>query len=91
MGLEYVKAFDPSNLPKSFDEKDQNRRRCARQCQGSLGNLYNLIFDATAKANEAGNYPVSLELQEVTKYSDVWFKKLYNKARELNGPATEID
>jgi hypothetical protein len=55
-----------------------------------MSNLYNYIFEASAKTS-SGTVPVSSELMEVTEAKESWFRSLYNKALELNEPATLMD
>ena len=92
---EYIAAFGDSDMPRSYEafarDPDKYKRIGSRQLKACMGNLYNYIFDATAKPNSSGARPVSSELMEVTGVSDVWFKNLYNKALELNEPAELMD
>ena len=92
---EYIAAFGDSDMPRTYEafarDPDKYKRIGSRQLKTCLGNLYNYIFDATAKAGSSGAVPVSSELMEVTEAKDSWFRSLYNKALELNEPATLMD
>ena len=92
---EYIAAFGDSDMPRTYEafarDPDKYKRIGSRQLKTCLGNLYNYIFDATAKAGSSGAVPVSAELMEVTEAKDSWFRSLYNKALELNEPATLMD
>ena len=92
---EYIAAFGDSDMPRTYEafakDPDKYKRIGSRQLKTCLGNLYNYIFDATAKAGSSGTVPVSAELMEVTEAKDSWFRSLYNKALELNEPATLMD
>ena len=78
---EYIAAFGDSDMPKSYEafakEPDKYKRIGTRQLKSAMVNLYNYVKDP--------------EIQEVTGASDAWFKKLYNKALELNEPAEMMD
>lgn len=91
----YVEVFDASELPRTYDEylrqEDKNNRIGSRQFQTALRNLENFIYDATAKPDDKGRYPVNLELQEVTGYSDAWYNELFQKADALGSAAKEAD
>ena len=92
---EYIAAFGDSDMPRTYEafarDPDKYKRIGSRQLKTCLGNLYNDIFDSTAKAGSSGAVPVSAELMEVTEAKDSWFRSLYNKALELNEPATLMD
>jgi len=92
---DYIEIFDASQMPKTYDayllQEDKNNRIGTRQFQTALNNLSNFIFDATAKPDEKGRYPVSLELQEVTGYSDAWYSALYEKADAMSKSAKDVD
>ena len=92
---EYIAAFGDSDMPRTYEafarDPDKYKRIGTRQVKSCLGNLYNYIFDSTAKAGSSGAVPVSAELMEVTEAKDTWFRSLYNKALELNEPATLMD
>ena len=78
---EYIAAFGDSDMPNSYEvfakNPDKYKRIGTRQLQSAMVNLYNYVKDP--------------EIQEVTGASDAWFKKLYNKALELNEPAELMD
>ena len=78
---EYIAAFSDTDMPRTYEafakEPDKYKRIGARQIKTALGNLYNYVKDP--------------EIQEVTGASDEWFRNLYNKALELNEPATLMD
>jgi type IV secretory pathway VirB4 component len=78
---EYIAAFGDSDMPRSYEvfakDPDKYKRIGSRQLKTALSNLYTFIRDP--------------DLQEVTGATDEWFKKLYNKALELNEPATLMD
>ena len=92
---EYIAAFGDTDMPRSYEafarDPEKYRRIGSRQLKTCMGNLYNYIFDATAKPSSSGVKAVSPELMEVTGVSDVWFRNLYNKALELNEPAELMD
>ena len=92
---EYIDAFGDSDMPRTYEafarDPDKYKRIGTRQLKASLGNLYNYIFDSTAKAGSSGAVPVSAELMEVTEAKDTWFRNLYNKALELNESAKMMD
>ena len=92
---EYIAAFGDSDMPRSYEafarDPDKYKRIGSRQLKAALGNLYNYIFDASAKSASTGAIPVSAELMEITEAKDSWFRNLYNKALELNEPATLMD
>ncbi len=78
---EYIAAFGDSDMPNSYEvfakNPDGYKRIGTRQLKSAMVNLYNYVKDP--------------EIQEVTGASDAWFKKLYNKALELNEPAEMMD
>ena len=78
---EYIAAFGDSDMPNSYEvfakNPDKYKRIGTRQLKSAMVNLYNYVKDP--------------EIQEVTGASDAWFKKLYNKALELNEPAELMD
>ena len=94
---ECIQAFDPAELPKTYEEylrqEDKNRRIGSRQCQSSLISLRSFIFDDSAgsKQDASGLPPVSPEIMEVTGFSDTWYKELYAKAGKLKKSADEVD
>ena len=93
---EYIAAFGDSDMPSSYeafarDPDKYTKRIGSRQIKSAMINLYNYIFDVSLKKKESDAAPVNPELMEVTEASDVWFKKLYNKALELNEPAEMMD
>ena len=93
---EYIAAFGDSDMPGSYeafarDPDKYTKRIGSRQIKSAMINLYNYIFDVSLKKKESDAAPVNPELMEVTEASDVWFKKLYNKALELNEPAEMMD
>ena len=92
---EYIAAFGDSDMPRTYEafarDPDKYKRIGSRQLKTCLGNLYNYIFDSTAKAGSSGAVPVSAELMEVTEAKDSWFRSLYNQALELNEPAALMD
>ena len=94
---ECIQAFDPAELPKTYEEylrqEDKNRRIGSRQCQSSLISLRSFIFDDSAggKLDASGLPPVSPEIMEVTGFSDTWYKELYAKAGKLKKSADEVD
>jgi hypothetical protein len=92
---EYIAAFGDTDMPRTYEafarEPDKYKRIGSRQIKSAMVNLYNYIFDASLKKKNADAAPVSPELMEVTEATDAWFKKLYNKALELNEPAELMD
>ena len=93
---EYIAAFGDSDMPGSYeafarDPDKYTKRIGSRQIKSAMINLYNYIFDVSLKKKDTDAAPVNPELMEVTEASDVWFKKLYNKALELNEPAEMMD
>lgn len=76
-----IAAFGDSDMPRSYEafakDPDKYKRIGSRQLKTALSSLYFFIKDP--------------DLQEVTGVSEEWFKKLYNKALELNEPATLMD
>lgn len=93
---EYIAAFGDSDMPGSYEafarDPDKYAKRIgSRQIKSAMINLYNYIFDVTLKKKDSDAAPVNPELMEVTEATDVWFKKLYNKALELNEPAEMMD
>ena len=78
---EYIAAFGDSDMPRSYEVFAKNpekyKRIGTRQLKSAMANLYNYVKDP--------------DIQDVTGASDEWFKKLYNKALELNEPATLMD
>ena len=91
---EYIAAFGDSDMPRTYEsfakDPDKYKRIGSRQLKASLSNLYNYIFDAASKTS-SGAVPVSAELMEITEAKESWFRSLYNKALELNEPATLMD
>ncbi len=91
---EYIAAFGDSDMPRTYEsfakDPDKYKRIGSRQLKASMSNLYNYIFEASAKTS-SGTVPVSSELMEVTEAKESWFRSLYNKALELNEPATLMD
>lgn len=93
---EYIAAFGDSDMPGTYEAFARNpdkytKRIGSRQIKSAMINLYNYIFDATLKKKDSDAAPVNPELMEVTEATDTWFKKLYNKALELNEPAEMMD
>jgi hypothetical protein len=92
---EYIAAFGDSDMPRTYEafarDPDKYKRIGSRQLKSSLGALYNYIFDASLRKKETDAAPVNPELMEVTEATDAWFRKLYNKALELNEPAAMMD
>ena len=93
---EYIAAFGDSDMPGSYeafarDPDKYTKRIGSRQIKSAMINLYNYIFDVSLKKKESDAAPVNPELMEVTEATDAWFKKLYNKALELNEPAEMMD
>ena len=78
---EYIAAFGDSDMPRSYEafakDPDKYKRIGSRQLKAALSNLYNYVKDP--------------DIQEVTEAKDSWFRDLYNKALELNEPATLMD
>lgn len=78
---EYIAAFGDSDMPRTYEafakDPDKYKRIGSRQLKAALGNLYNYVKDP--------------DIQEVTEAKDSWFRDLYNKALELNEPATLMD
>ena len=78
---EYIGAFADSDMPRTYEafarDPEKYKRIGSRQLKSAMVNLYNYVKDP--------------EIQEVTGASDAWFKKLYNKALELNEPAEMMD
>ena len=91
---EYIAAFGDSDMPRTYEsfakDPDKYKRIGSRQLKASMSNLYNYIFEASAKTG-SGTVPVSSELMEATEAKESWFRSLYNKALELNEPATLMD
>ena len=92
---DYIAAFGNSDMPKSYaafaKEPEKYKRIGGRQLKSCLGNLFNYIFDTTIKPDSSGRNAVNPELMEVTEATEAWFRALYNKALELNEPATMMD
>ena len=92
---EYIAAFGDTDMPLTYEafarEPEKYKRIGSRQIKSAMVNLYNYIFDATLKKKDSDAAPVNPELMEVTEATDTWFKKLYNKALELNEPAEMMD
>ena len=93
---DYIAAFGDSDMPGSYeafarDPDKYTKRIGSRQIKSAMINLYNYIFDVSLKKKDSDAAPVNPELMEVTEATDAWFKKLYNKALELNEPAEMMD
>lgn len=92
---EYIAAFGDTDMPRTYEafarEPEKYKRIGSRQIKSAMVNLYNYIFDASLKKKDSDVVPVSPELMEVTEATENWFKKLYNKALELNEPAEMMD
>ncbi len=91
----YIGAFGDSDMPRTYEafarEPDKYKRIGTRQIKSAMINLYNYIFDASLRKKGSDVVPVNPDLMEVTEATDTWFKKLYNKALELNEPAKMMD
>jgi len=92
---EYIDAFGDSDMPRSYEafarDPDKYKRIGSRQLKSAMVNLYNYIFDVSFRKKGSDTIPVSPDLMEVTEATEAWFKKLYNKALELNEPAEMMD